>query len=108
MFDAASTADFTGSRITSDKPISVLSGNKKVAVGASGSSDHLTEQVPPVNTLGKAFYSYRWAGLVVVVVVVVVDHLTEQVPPVNTLGKAFYSYRWAGLVVVVVVVDHLT
>ena len=50
------TADFTGAHITSDKPVSFLSGNLKVAVPVKGDSmDHLTEMLTPVETWGKSF-----------------------------------------------------
>ena len=40
------TADFTGAHITSDKPVSFLSGNLKVAVPVNGGTmDHLTEML---------------------------------------------------------------
>ncbi|KAJ8310861.1 hypothetical protein KUTeg_012726 [Tegillarca granosa] len=47
--------DLTGSRITSDKPISVFSGNQKTIISSGTSSDHLVEQLTPVNTWGKRF-----------------------------------------------------
>ncbi|KAK7098754.1 IgGFc-binding protein-like isoform X2 [Littorina saxatilis] len=51
--------DFTGTHITSTKPVSVISGNRKAAVGTKEglkpSADHLTEMLTPVNTWGKTF-----------------------------------------------------
>ena len=48
----------TGIRVTSDKGISVFSGNMKQAVShpvRGGSLDHLVEQMPPVSTWGEKF-----------------------------------------------------
>ncbi|XP_076472307.1 uncharacterized protein LOC143301799 [Babylonia areolata] len=51
-------ADFTGAYITSNKPIAVISGNKKIAVPLNaGSADHLTEMLMPVDTWGTSFIS---------------------------------------------------
>lgn len=50
------SADFTGAYITSNKPIGVVSGNKKIPVPVNaGSADHLTEMLMPVDTWGKTF-----------------------------------------------------
>ena len=50
------TADFTGAHITSDKPVSFLSGNYRVAVPVEAKTkDHLTEMLTPVETWGKSF-----------------------------------------------------
>ena len=46
--------DFTGTKVTSDKPVSVFSGNKETNIG-SGTSDHLVEQITPVDVWGKNF-----------------------------------------------------
>lgn len=53
-------ADFTGTRILSSRPVAVMSGNKKVKVADTGtgtSSDHLVEQLMPVDTWGKEFFT---------------------------------------------------
>ena len=53
-----SVGDLTGTKIMSDKPISVLSGNKKAVVedGLGGNSrDHLVEHLLPVQSWGKNF-----------------------------------------------------
>ncbi|XP_061184995.1 SCO-spondin-like [Saccostrea echinata] len=50
-----SSGDLTGSYVTSSKPVSVFAGNKKTRIGSGGSSDHLVEQMFPVNTWGKTF-----------------------------------------------------
>ncbi|XP_066304996.1 IgGFc-binding protein-like isoform X1 [Branchiostoma lanceolatum] len=52
-----SDADLTGSKITSDKNVAVLSGNLFVVVGngQSGTGDHIVEMIPPVDTWGKEF-----------------------------------------------------
>lgn len=47
--------DLTGSYVKSSKPVSVFSGNRKTNIGRGGSSDHLVEQMFPVNTWGKNF-----------------------------------------------------
>ncbi len=46
--------DLTGSYINSDKPIAVFSGNVRVNIDG-GSSDHVYEQLPSVNTWGRSF-----------------------------------------------------
>ncbi|KAI8522098.1 hypothetical protein Bbelb_018520 [Branchiostoma belcheri] len=51
-----SDADLTGSKITSDKNVAVLSGNLLVVVGIqTGTGDHIVEMIPPVDTWGKEF-----------------------------------------------------
>ncbi|XP_019620166.1 PREDICTED: IgGFc-binding protein-like [Branchiostoma belcheri] len=52
-----SAADLTGSKITSDKNVAVLSGNLFVVVGngQTGTGDHIVEMIPPVDTWGKEF-----------------------------------------------------
>ncbi|CAH1245916.1 FCGBP [Branchiostoma lanceolatum] len=52
-----SDADLTGSKITSDKNVAVLSGNLFVVVGngQTGTGDHIVEMIPPVDTWGKEF-----------------------------------------------------
>ena len=47
--------DLTGTKVTSDKPVSVFSGNKKTTVGPGNSSDHLVEHIIPVDYWGKNF-----------------------------------------------------
>lgn len=48
--------DLTGTHIISDKPVAVLSGNKKAVVGSTGGSrDHLTEMLLPVSSWGKNY-----------------------------------------------------
>lgn len=60
-FHALSTSgDFTGTKVVSDKVVTVMTGNRKVAVKDTmtrSSSDHLVEQVPPIETLGKDFFT---------------------------------------------------
>ncbi|VDH98731.1 Hypothetical predicted protein [Mytilus galloprovincialis] len=54
--EISSVADLTGSHIISDKPVGVLSGNKKAVVGHTGKSrDHLVEMLLPVDSWGKNF-----------------------------------------------------
>ncbi|XP_071126969.1 IgGFc-binding protein-like [Mytilus edulis] len=47
--------DLTGSHIVSSKPIAVLSGNKKTAVGHGDSRDHLVEMLLPLSSWGSNF-----------------------------------------------------
>ncbi|KAJ8315039.1 hypothetical protein KUTeg_007189 [Tegillarca granosa] len=54
-FQIQSLGDLTGAYITSDKPISVFSGNRKTNTGQYDSQDHLVEHLTPVNTWGKKF-----------------------------------------------------
>ncbi|XP_033759663.1 uncharacterized protein LOC117341914 [Pecten maximus] len=50
-----STGDLTGSRITSNKPITFLSGNRRTVVKSGISSDHLVEQLFSVDKWGKTY-----------------------------------------------------
>lgn len=50
-----STGDLTGTYITSNKKVSVFSGNRKTKTGSGGSQDHLVEHLTPVDTWGKKF-----------------------------------------------------
>ncbi|CAH1272760.1 FCGBP [Branchiostoma lanceolatum] len=47
-------SDLTGTRVTSNKPVSLMSGNQCASV-PTGNCDHLVEQIPPVDTWGKRF-----------------------------------------------------
>ncbi|XP_078579821.1 IgGFc-binding protein-like [Branchiostoma floridae x Branchiostoma japonicum] len=51
------TEDLTGSRITANQPVAVLSGNLFAVVGngQQGTGDHVVEMIPPVDTWGKEF-----------------------------------------------------
>ena len=49
-------SDLTGAHVVSDRPVGVLSGNRKVSVPPGDSSaDHLTEMLTPVATWGRRF-----------------------------------------------------
>uniref|UniRef100_A0A8W8IN47 IgGFc-binding protein N-terminal domain-containing protein n=1 Tax=Magallana gigas TaxID=29159 RepID=A0A8W8IN47_MAGGI len=48
-------ADITGTKIKSNRPIVVYSGNRKTKVGIGRSRDHLVQQMMPVITWGKRF-----------------------------------------------------
>ena len=49
-------ADLTGSRITSDQPISVFSGNKCANIPTGNSAcDHIVEQMPSVDSLSTSY-----------------------------------------------------
>ena len=50
-----SKGDLTGAHITSDKNISVFSGNLRTNTGVGKSEDHLVEHLTPVVTWGKRF-----------------------------------------------------
>ncbi|XP_041457453.1 uncharacterized protein LOC121409611 [Lytechinus variegatus] len=55
--------DPTGSRIESNKPISVLTGCRCAFVpGDITSCDHLVEQLPPFNKLGRSFIASAFMG----------------------------------------------
>ncbi|XP_060070843.1 uncharacterized protein LOC132550773 [Ylistrum balloti] len=54
-FQLVSKGDLSGSRVTSDKPVSVFSGNKKTKIGRGFSSDHIVEHLMPVTSWGKKF-----------------------------------------------------
>lgn len=52
----AANAELTGSRITSDKPIAVFSGNNCANVPSNNTAcDHLLEQIPAVNVLSDTY-----------------------------------------------------
>jgi hypothetical protein len=51
--------DFTGSTITSDKPIAVFSHHERTSIPLGGSRDCLAEQLLPVNLWGKEFVSVQ-------------------------------------------------
>jgi hypothetical protein len=50
--------DLTGSHVTANQRVAVISGSSRntVPVG-SGSSDHMVEMIPPTTTWGKMFYT---------------------------------------------------
>ncbi|KAK3088262.1 hypothetical protein FSP39_016736 [Pinctada imbricata] len=57
--------DLTGSLIQADKPIAVLTGNKKTDIHVDGGKngfDHLVEQIPPTLTWGKHFVTFPFPG----------------------------------------------
>ncbi|NQW29246.1 MAG: choice-of-anchor D domain-containing protein [Ignavibacteria bacterium] len=55
--------DLTGSRITSNKPIAVLSGHVRAGLpaGPAASKDHLAEMLTPVEKWGKSYVSTKFA-----------------------------------------------
>ena len=56
-YQIESNLDLTGSRITSNKPLSVFSGHECTDVpGGVTACDHLFEQVPPTSTWGRFFF----------------------------------------------------
>ncbi|XP_033733950.1 uncharacterized protein LOC117323058 [Pecten maximus] len=54
-FQLVSKGDLSGTHVTSDKPVSVFSGNKKTKIGRGFSSDHIVEHLTPVASWGKKF-----------------------------------------------------
>ena len=53
-----SVDDLTGTKIVTDKPVSVLSGHECGNVPANvGGCDHLVEQVPPTTLWGRVYYT---------------------------------------------------
>ena len=56
-YQIESSRDLTGSRIVSDKPLSVFAGHECTDVpGGVQACDHLFEQVPPTSTWGRFFF----------------------------------------------------
>ena len=56
-YQIESALDLTGSKIVSNKPLSVFTGHECADIPAGVSScDHLFEQVPPTSTWGKVFF----------------------------------------------------
>ncbi|KAK6173447.1 hypothetical protein SNE40_016894 [Patella caerulea] len=53
-YEIQSKYDLTGTRIRSNEPVAVFSGNKKTRF-RKGSKDHLVEQLIPVESLGRSF-----------------------------------------------------
>ncbi|KAL5008927.1 hypothetical protein ScPMuIL_014508 [Solemya velum] len=47
--------DLTGTHVESDKPIGIISGNRRTVVGSGNSTDHIEEMVPPVSAWGKTY-----------------------------------------------------
>ena len=58
-----SSVDFSGTRIVSSKPLTVISGHECGNVPADvAACEHLTVQVPPTSTLGQTFFLVPFAG----------------------------------------------
>ncbi|CAC5395656.1 unnamed protein product [Mytilus coruscus] len=53
--------DYTGTTITSNKPIAVISGASCTNIGVGG-CDHLSSQVTPVETFGSTFVTFKMAN----------------------------------------------
>ncbi|MCC5953675.1 MAG: S-layer homology domain-containing protein [Acidimicrobiia bacterium] len=53
----SSTADLTGSTVTSDKPVAVFGGHgcANIPTGATTACDHIVQQLPPIDTWGRSF-----------------------------------------------------
>ena len=53
----ATFTDLSGTKIATDKPVSVFSGHECVLIpNTSGGCDHIVEQIPPTAVWGKMFY----------------------------------------------------
>ena len=53
----ATFTDLTGTKIVTDKPVSVFSGHECVLVpGSTAGCDHIVEQIPPTAVWGNVFY----------------------------------------------------
>ena len=53
----ATFTDLTGTKIVTDKPVSVFSGHECVLVpGSTSGCDHIVEQIPPTAVWGNVFY----------------------------------------------------
>ena len=62
-FQVEHTSDLTGSKVTSNKPISVFSGNECANVPRNKRyCDHLVEHIPPTNTWGMRFITAPLRG----------------------------------------------
>ena len=58
-----SLVDFSGTRIITNKPLTVISGHECGNVPADvAACEHLTVQVPPTSTLGQTFFLVPFAG----------------------------------------------
>lgn len=55
-------SDFTGARVTSDKPIFVQSGAKQGSVGTDSFIEHLAEHLPLVSSLGTTYLIVPYGG----------------------------------------------
>lgn len=56
MRSLITNADFTGTKITADKPVSVFGGAQCTNIsGTFRACDHLVEQMPPLTTWGRSF-----------------------------------------------------
>ena len=53
MFTA--NAELSGSRVLSDKPVAVFSGNRCTNIGGVGACDHIVEQIPSVDKLSSTY-----------------------------------------------------
>ena len=54
--------EFTGSRITSDKPVAVFTGNECLMLWPQLACDHVEEQQPPIDYAGKEYIVCTSAG----------------------------------------------
>jgi len=56
-------SDLSGTRLTSNKPIAVFSGNNDISLGLLPKAGYLVEQLPPVDYWGYTFYLFTLPGL---------------------------------------------
>ena len=58
VYIESTTEDLTGTKVVSDKPVSMLSGHQCANVPVTATNcDHLVEHIPPTTLWGKVFYS---------------------------------------------------
>ena len=57
-----SSTDLTGSRIVSNKPLTVISGHECGNVASKSPCEHLTEQITPTSTWGRKFLLVPFGG----------------------------------------------
>ena len=63
LFGASNSVDLSGTAITSNKPLTVISGHECGNIPFDiGACEHVTEHIPPVATWGKSFLLAPYAG----------------------------------------------
>ncbi|XP_071138817.1 IgGFc-binding protein-like [Mytilus edulis] len=77
--------DYTGTKILSNKPITVISGASCTTIGVGG-CDHLSSQMTPVETFGSTFVTFKMANCNTPVHFKIV--VSENNTDVNITGEA--------------------
>ena len=94
--------DLSGSVVTSDKPVTVLSGNKKTIVrkdGIASGIDHLVDMLPPVDTWGKRYITFRIPDRYTDNVIKVISSANGNVININSCGnRTIYHLNMASFV----------